>query len=89
MLITCAEYDEHGNINWRSAWLNELTKLQHITAEQDKLHAEPEWYREMLFRVRTAMLASLDANGVLNFAAAPQEPPPATEDVQQAQSAPQ
>lgn len=57
--------DEHGNVNWRTAWLNELAKLQHITAEQDKLNAEPEWYREMLFRVRTAMLSNIDANGVL------------------------
>lgn len=40
--------------------MNELTKLQHITAEQDKLQAEPEWYREMLFRVRTAMMAPID-----------------------------
>ena len=55
-------------MNWRTAWLNELAKLHHITAEQDKLQAEPEWYREMLFRVRTAMMAAIDANGVLQMA---------------------
>ncbi|KAI5123435.1 hypothetical protein M0805_006140 [Coniferiporia weirii] len=63
------EVDENGNVNWRTAWLNELSKLQHITAEQDKLQAEPEWYREMLFRVRTAMMAPIDVNGVLQIAA--------------------
>ncbi|KAH8118372.1 hypothetical protein DFH11DRAFT_1502712 [Phellopilus nigrolimitatus] len=63
------EVDENGNVNWRTAWLNELTKLQAITAEQDKLQAEPEWYREMLFRVRTAMMAPIDMNGVLQIAA--------------------
>jgi len=68
------EVDEHGNVNWRTAWLNELAKLQHITAEQDKLQAEPEWYREMLFRVRTAMMATIDANGVLQVASAPHVP---------------
>jgi len=78
------EYDEQGNVNWRTAWLNELAKLQHITAEQDKLQAEPEWYREMLFRVRTAMLATIDANGVLQIASVPHAPPqpvPNPEDV--------
>lgn len=60
--------DEHGNIIWRAAWKNELTKLETLTAEQDKLLAEPEWYREMLFRVRTAMMAPIDQNGVLQMA---------------------
>ncbi len=66
--MSAPEFDEHGNVNWRTAWLNELAKLQHITAEQDKLSAEPEWYREMLFRVRTAMMATIDENGVLQVA---------------------
>jgi len=66
--VSAPEFDEHGNVNWRTAWLNELAKLQHITAEQDKLSAEPEWYREMLFRVRTAMMATIDENGVLQVA---------------------
>lgn len=70
-------------MNWRTAWLNELAKLQHITAEQDKLQAEPEWYREMLFRVRTAMMATIDANGVLQVAPTqvPPVPPPNAEEV--------
>lgn len=71
--------DENGNVNWRTAWLNELAKLQHITAEQDKLQAEAEWYREMLFRVRTAMMAPIDVNGVFaNTAAQAAVPPPET-----------
>ena len=73
--------DENGIVNWRAAWLNELAKLQHITAEQDKLQAEPDWYREMLFRVRTAMMAPIDVNGVLqiaNGAAQTAVPPPET-----------
>ena len=65
---TAPEFDEHGNVNWRTAWLNELAKLQAITAEQDSLQAEPEWYREMLFRVRTAMMATIDEHGVLQVA---------------------
>ena len=64
------EVDEHGQIIWRAAWKNELMKLETLTAEQDKLCAEPEWYREMLFRVRTAMMAPIDQNGVLQMATA-------------------
>jgi len=78
---TAPEVDEHGNVNWRTAWLNELAKLQHITAEQDKLQAEPEWYREMLFRVRTAMMATIDANGVLQVASVPPAPVTNVEEV--------
>ena len=59
------EVDEHGNVHWRTAWHNELAKLQHMTAEQDKLQVTPEWYREMLFRVRTAMMATIDSSGTL------------------------
>ena len=60
--------DEHGNVLWRHVWKNELAKLQSLTDEQDKLMAEPEWYREMLFRVRTAMIAPIDQNGILQTA---------------------
>ena len=81
------EVDENGNVNWRSAWMNELAKLQHNTAEQDKLQAEPEWYREMLFRVRTAMMAPIDQNGVLQMGAVPMAaPPPPPQEVVEQQS---
>lgn len=51
------ETDEHGNINWQAAWLKELSQLQQLTEEQQKAGADQEWYRMMLFRVRSAMVA--------------------------------
>lgn len=51
------EVDEHGNVNWHTAWLKELAQLQQLTEEQQKAGADQEWYRMMLFRVRSAMLA--------------------------------
>jgi forkhead box protein J2/3 len=53
-------------IDWRLAWLKELQHLQHMTNEQEK--AGPpgdDWYRMMLFRVRTAMMTPLDPGIVL------------------------
>jgi len=54
------ELDEHGNLNWRVAWLKELGHLQQVTAEQDKLQVDQEWYRMMLFRVRGALMAPIN-----------------------------
>ncbi|KZT12551.1 uncharacterized protein LAESUDRAFT_639845 [Laetiporus sulphureus 93-53] len=51
------ELDERGNVNWHAAWLKELAQLQHMTEEQQKAGADQEWYRMMLFRVRSAMMA--------------------------------
>jgi forkhead box protein J2/3 len=50
------ELDEHGDVNWKLAWLKELGHLQQITAEQGKAGVDPEWYRMMLFRVRSALM---------------------------------
>lgn len=50
------ELDEHGNVNWKLAWLKELGHLEQITAEQEKAGVDPEWYRMMLFRVRSALM---------------------------------
>jgi forkhead box protein J2/3 len=50
------EVDEHGNVNWRMAWMKEIGHLQQITQEQEKAGVDPEWYRMMLFRVRTALM---------------------------------
>ncbi|KAF9057416.1 hypothetical protein BJ165DRAFT_1326935, partial [Panaeolus papilionaceus] len=50
------ELDEHGQVNWRLAWLKELGHLQQITQEQEKAGVDPEWYRMMLFRVRSALM---------------------------------
>ncbi|KAF8165030.1 hypothetical protein B0H34DRAFT_687489 [Crassisporium funariophilum] len=50
------EMDEHGNVNWRLAWLKEIGHLTQITQEQEKAGVDPEWYRMMLFRVRSALM---------------------------------
>ncbi|KAJ3803176.1 hypothetical protein GGU11DRAFT_763239 [Lentinula aff. detonsa] len=50
------EVDENGNVDWRMAWLKEIGHLQQVTAEQEKAGADPEWYRMMLVRVRTALM---------------------------------
>lgn len=48
--------DAEGNPNWRNMWLNELAKLQHVTAAQEKNGADQEWYRIMVTRVRGAFM---------------------------------
>lgn len=37
-------------------WLNELAKLQHVTAAQEKANADADWYRIMVTRVRGAFM---------------------------------
>lgn len=72
------DVDEHGNLDWRLAWLKELGHLQSLTAEQEKAGAGEDWYRMMIFRVRTAMMAPLDPSAML-IAAHPGPPPDAPE----------
>ena len=55
-LSLALEVDADGNPNWRNMWLNELTKLQHVTAAQEKSGADQEWYRIMVTRVRGAFM---------------------------------
>ncbi|KAL5512148.1 hypothetical protein ACEPAG_3669 [Sanghuangporus baumii] len=81
--MTVPEFDANGNVNWRSVWHNDLTKLRYITAEQDKLQVDQEWYREMLFRVRIAMMASMDPNGVLQLGPPPPGFPAVVEPTQE------
>ena len=50
------EVDAEGNPNWRNMWLNELAKLQHVTAAQEKAGADSDWYRIMVTRVRGAFM---------------------------------
>ncbi|KAI0268363.1 hypothetical protein BC834DRAFT_1021574 [Gloeopeniophorella convolvens] len=50
------ELDEHGNVNWHAAWEKELSALQQLTDDQEKAGVEQEWYRQMLFRVRAALM---------------------------------
>ncbi len=57
------ESDEHGNINWHGAWRKELTNLAQLTEEQEKAGADQEWFRMMLFRVRSGLMAPPMAPG--------------------------
>ncbi|KAG2013964.1 hypothetical protein CC2G_010821 [Coprinopsis cinerea AmutBmut pab1-1] len=76
------EVDEHGNINWRLAWLKEIGHLQQVTQEQEKAGADQEWYRMMLFRVRTALMPP-PINPEMMHGMVPQIPPPNPADLQQ------
>jgi forkhead box protein J2/3 len=67
------ELDEHGNVNWRVAWLKEIGHLQQVTAEQEKAGVDPEWYRMMLFRVRGALMPPMNPEAVMHV---PGGPPP-------------
>lgn len=55
-LSLAIEVDGDGNPNWRNMWLNELAKLQHVTAAQEKNGATEDWYRIMVTRVRGAFM---------------------------------
>ncbi|KAI9066753.1 hypothetical protein FKP32DRAFT_1601553 [Trametes sanguinea] len=72
------ELDEHGQVNWHAQWRKELQQLQQLTEEQEKQGADQEWYRIMLFRVRSAMMAPPMNPGepVPNMGTAPPPPPP-------------
>lgn len=50
------DLDENGNVNWRLAWHKEIGHLQTLTAEQEKAGVDSEWYRMMLFRIRSAVI---------------------------------
>ena len=66
------EMDEQGNVDWHLAWLKELRDLQQLTTDQDKAGADQEWYRQMLFRVRAALMMALPPD---HISAAPPPPP--------------
>lgn len=51
------DLDEHGQVNWASMWRKELTNLMQFTDQQEKAGVDPEWFRNMLTRVRGAMMA--------------------------------
>ncbi|EJD52775.1 hypothetical protein AURDEDRAFT_111336, partial [Auricularia subglabra TFB-10046 SS5] len=50
-----AEMDENGEYIWRNIWFNELIRLRIWTSEQEKHGVDQDWYRIILFRVRTAL----------------------------------
>lgn len=81
------EMDEHGNVNWHIAWLKELGHLTQITQEQEKAGVDPEWYRMMLFRVRSALMPPPLNPEIMHGMAPPHIPSPQTGqgDMQQAQ----
>ncbi|KAL1946911.1 hypothetical protein VTO73DRAFT_15015 [Trametes versicolor] len=72
------EVDESGQVIWHAQWRKELAQLQQLTEEQEKQGADQEWYRIMLFRVRSAMIAPPLNPGepVPNMAGPPPGPPP-------------
>ena len=79
------EMDEHGNVNWRLAWLKEIGHLQQVTAEQEKAGVDPEWYRMMLFRVRTALMPPPINPEVMHGMPPHMQAPPNAADIQQQQ----
>ena len=84
------ELDEHGNVNWRLAWVKELGHLQQITAEQEKAGVDPEWYRMMLIRVRSALMPPPPMNPEVIHGMPPpphMQPPPPHSAVDMAQQA--
>ncbi|KAF8631221.1 hypothetical protein AX15_002552 [Amanita polypyramis BW_CC] len=89
------ELDEHGNVNWRLAWLKEIGHLQQITAEQEKAGVDQEWYRMMLIRVRSALMPPppMNPEAVMHGIPPPphmQAPPQGNPaDIQQQQQPPQ
>lgn len=66
------ELDEQGNVDWHLAWLKELRDLQQLTTDQEKAGVDQEWYRQMLFRVRAALIMALPPD---HISAAPPPPP--------------
>lgn len=87
------DLDEHGNVDWRLAWLKEIGHLQQVTAEQEKAGVDPEWYRMMLVRVRTALMPPPMMNPEAMHMAppgmVPHPPPDGTVDPSQQGSQPQ
>ena len=90
------ELDENGNVNWRAAWLKEIGHLQQVTAEQEKAGVDSEWYRMLLYRVRTALMPPVAVNpdGTVmhipppHLAPPPPAPAPSADGQQQPQTAP-
>jgi forkhead box protein J2/3 len=66
------ELDEHGNVDWHRAWVKELADLEQLTRDQEKAGVDQEWYRQMLFRVRAALIMPLPPD---HMSGAPPPPP--------------
>jgi len=70
------ELDESGQVNWRAAWVKEIGHLQQITAEQEKAGADQEWYRMMLYRIRSALMPLPPLNPDGSVMQPPEQQPP-------------
>ncbi|KAI1783974.1 hypothetical protein LXA43DRAFT_902541 [Ganoderma leucocontextum] len=51
------EVDDVGVVNWRGQWQKDLAQLQEMTAEQESAGTDQDWYRHLVIRLRTAMMA--------------------------------
>lgn len=72
--------DERGNPDWAQVWRKELAGLLQISEEQDKAGMDPEWYRQMLFRVRYGMLLPVPMFNPADLGQAPHGMPGAPAD---------
>jgi forkhead box protein J2/3 len=79
------ELDEHGNVNWRMAWMKEIGHLQQITQEQEKAGVDSDWYRMMLFRVRGALMPPMNPEAVMHGMPPHMQPPQNPGDMQHQQ----
>jgi forkhead box protein J2/3 len=50
------DVDEHGNIDWHRTWKKELAQLLQVTEQQEKAGADQEWYKMMLWRLKSAFM---------------------------------
>lgn len=72
--------DETGNVDWHGAWVRELEHLRQFTEDAVKNDADPEWYRSMLIKVRTAIMMPPPPPQDMMDAPQPPHPPPSPED---------
>ena len=79
------DMDENGNVNWRLAWHKEIGHLQALTAEQEKAGVDSEWYRVMLFRIRSAAMMPPPMNPEMMHMTMPAPPQPPTGEIPQQQ----
>jgi len=70
------DVDEHGNIDWQSTWKKELGQLLHVTEQQEKAGADQEWYKIMLWRLKSAFLPPMQPGDTVVHVPGPPPPHP-------------